>query len=289
MTFNYFNQGGLTAGFTAMGRGATGWFSRHLPNLSAQIGTRFLLSPNGKRDTHFDGMEPDAILALHCQLGRVRVNLFGQGQGQRYAVMSHGWADNGQSFQHLVPALVAQGYRVAVIDHIGHGRSEGKRAHLPAFIETMSALITTLEADGGKVELLVGHSMGGVATLNLPAELLSGRQVILIAVPVQFFELMFDAVERLGIARGFLIRVLERVTAGYGIDWQELRAERHLTKLHDNVVFIHDREDRFAPFAHTERFARQAKARMIVTQGLGHRRILGDTGVINHIRELVAA
>ena len=126
--------------------------------------------------------------------------------------------------------------------------------------------------------------------LNLPEHHLIGRHIILVAVPIHFFELMFNTIEGFGISRKMMIRVLEAITRQYGTTWTQLLGEKQLGKLHDKVVFIHDEEDRLAPFADVQQYAEQGKIRLISTRGLGHRRILGDTGVIQTIqREMAAA
>ncbi len=288
MSFNYFDQAGWSRSITALGRSLTAALSQWAPALSARIGLSFLIKPNGRRRYQFEQLVPREQYNLNTQLGNARVQIFGQ--GERTVVLSHGWADNSHCFQALIADLVARGYRVAALDHVGHGHGEGKRSHLLAFIEGMELLLARQAQDGHRVETIIGHSMGAVATLNLPQHHLLGRHIILVAVPIHFFELMFATIERFGISRKMMIRVLERITRQYGTTWTQLQGEKQLGKLHDKVLFIHDEEDRFAPFADIQHYAAQGKIRLVTTRGLGHRRILGDTEVIQTIqREMAAA
>ncbi|SHG77855.1 alpha/beta hydrolase [Ferrimonas marina] len=287
MRFNYFHQNQAAALFTGMGRFVTGQLSRWLPQLTGRLGQQFLIQPNGKRQYDFGSHQPTQQWDLTTRLGNARAHLFGN--GERTVVLSHGWADNSTCFHALINQLIEQGYRVAALDHVGHGKSEGKRAHLLAFIEAMTALMNQLEADGQQVEAIIGHSMGAFATLNLPEALLRQRKVVLISAPINFFDQMFHTLERVGISRRVMVRVLESIASQYQVDWQSLLGERQIPKLHGQVHLIHDRSDRFAPFADIQAFAEKAGLALTATEGLGHRRILSDTEVIAKINRIVAA
>jgi hypothetical protein len=100
---------------------------------------------------------------------------------------------------------------------------------------------------------------------------------------------MFQKVEQVGISRKMLKRVLESVSRKYGKTWQQLAAESHREKLTLDITFIHDLNDRFAPFDDVKYFLNQEKNTLIATEGLGHRKILGDTKVIENISQVLAS
>ncbi|WP_440056617.1 alpha/beta hydrolase (plasmid) [Pseudoalteromonas sp. T1lg65] len=219
-------------------------------------------------------------------LGRVHINVFGV--GKKTVILSHGWSDNSSCFDALIPELVSSGYCVVAIDHVGHGLSAGKRAHLLAFVEALDVLIERLEHERHDIVALIGHSMGAVAIMNLPDYRLMGRRLVNIATPVQFFELMFSRVKQSGISELMLKQVLERITAKYNTKWPALdtRFGQAISKFKPN--FIHDEQDKFAPFADVQLLVEQHSTPLFSTSGLGHRRILGDTSVIKHITKLVS-
>ncbi len=287
MKFSYFNNSANKFGLATIGRGLTSAFSMLTPRLSAFLGQKILMRPYGRRSYNSELIQPDNELKILTSLGIVHVNIFGS--GNNVIVVSHGWEDNSQSFQHMILSLTEQGYLVAAIDHIGHGKSAGKKSHLLSFIETMNLLVEHFNEERTPVQAIIGHSMGAIATLNLPYNLLSNKKIILISSPIKFFELMFQKVEQVGISRKLLKRVLESISYKYGKNWQQLTAEHHREKLDLNVTFIHDRNDRFAPFDDVKHFLNQEKNTLITTEGLGHRKILGDTKVIENISQVLAS
>lgn len=287
MKFSYFSNGNSGFGLASLGRGLTVAMSTLMPKFSAVLGKKILMKPYGKRKYEFELIKAQRELKLLTSMGLVHVNLFGS--GNNVIIVSHGWGDTSESFQQMILSLTQQGYLVAAIDHIGHGKSSGSNSHLLIFIETIELLTEQFNEERINVDAIIGHSMGAIATLNLPNYLLENKKIILISSPVKFFELMFEKVEQAGISRKLLTRVLENISHKYGKTWQQLTTESNRDKLALNVTFIHDRQDRYAPFSDVAQFLQQEKNALIATEGLGHRKILSDTSVINNIAKVLAA
>jgi pimeloyl-ACP methyl ester carboxylesterase len=97
--------------------------------------------------------------------GRLAYDVVGDGA---LVVCVPGMGDLRQTFRHLVPALVAGGYRVATMDLRGHGESAATFSSydVPAAAEDLRALIDAL---GGRA-VVVGSSMGASAAALLAAE-----------------------------------------------------------------------------------------------------------------------
>lgn len=287
MKFSYFKNSKGKLGFNSIARGITESLSLLTPRFSAYIGEKILLKPYGRRRYNFKAIEPEKELNLQTSIGNAHVNLFGK--GNRVIIVSHGWGDNSKSFQEIICSLVTQGYMVAAIDHIGHGKSSGNKSHLLSFIESLELLVEHFYEEKINVCGIIGHSMGAVATLNLPSYLLEDKKIILISSPVNFFDLMFEKVEQVGISRKLLTAVLNNISHKYGTTWQQLTTQSNSNKLALNFTFIHDRHDKYAPFRDVELYLKKQKTGLIETQGLGHRRILSDTSVINNITQVLSS
>jgi len=285
MKFSYFNKTGSRFGLTAIGREFTATLSMIAPRFSSFLGENILMKPYSRRKYNFEHIQPEKELNLITSMGVAHINLFGS--GNKVIIVSHGWGDTSESFQQMIITLTQQGYTVAAIDHIGHGKSSGNKSHLLSFIETLELLIEQFNEERIRVDAIIGHSMGAIATLNLPSYLLKNKKIILISSPIKFFELMFDKVEQAGISRKLLSRVLENISYKYGKTWQQLSSESNRDKLALDLTFIHDRQDSYAPFNDVSNFLKQEKTTLIETEGLGHRRILGDTNVIDNITQVL--
>jgi esterase/lipase len=286
MKFSYFNNGNQGFGLKSIGRGFTGAMSILAPRFSAFLGKKILMKPYAKRHYEFTLIAPEQEINLQTSIGIAHVNLFST--GTNVIIVSHGWGDSSHAFQQMILSLTQQGYRVAAIDHIGHGKSSGTNSHLLSFVETLAILIEHFNEENALVTGIIAHSMGAIATLNLPLHALKNKKIILISSPVNFFELMFEKVEQVGISRRLLTTVLASISHKYGKTWQQLTTESNREKLTLDITFIHDSQDRYAPIADLISFLKQEKTPLITTVGLGHRKILGDTKVIDNITQVLS-
>ena len=197
---------------------------------------------------------------------------------QPYALMSHGWSSFGLRFLPWVQALRAQGYAVVAFDQPGHGHSSGRYSTLPEFVDTVRAV----GRHYGVAALAVGHSLGAAALALAQDEHWQAQRLVLVAPPVDM---------RAAVGRFFrFVRVGEHLRApfyawlqrrtGVGVDALDLR--RHLPALGQPALIVHDLDDADVPWAEGERYAVcWPGARLLTTQGLGHRRVLADARVID--------
>ena len=84
-------------------------------------------------------------------------------------VISHGYAEHSGRYKHVAEFLMEQGFAVYVLDHRGHGKSEGARANIKHFNDFATDLCLFLEqvkAASEKKLFLLGHSMGGAIALQ---------------------------------------------------------------------------------------------------------------------------
>ena len=75
----------------------------------------------------------------------------------------------------------------------------------------------------------------------------------------------------------------------YGVLWEDIEVPRVAPRLSAQALVIHDRDDRMMPWTHGASVARHwPGARLLSTDGLGHRRILADEGVTGAAADFIA-
>lgn len=91
-----------------------------------------------------------------------------EGAPRGVVVIAHGLAEHARRYGHVAQRLVDAGYLVAIPDHVGHGRSGGKRLQVHRFGEFTEDLDTVVShvADDALPTFLIGHSMGGCIALD---------------------------------------------------------------------------------------------------------------------------
>lgn len=89
-----------------------------------------------------------------------------EGEPKAILLVAHGIAEHSGRYMNVVNHFVPAGYAVYGIDHIGHGKSDGKRVCVERFQDYTKTLRKYFSMIRGwqpeKPIFLVGHSMGGL-------------------------------------------------------------------------------------------------------------------------------
>src|SRR5262245_16277393 len=103
--------------------------------------------------------------------------VWGDPAAQPYVLFAHGWSSHGTRIAAWLPELQAQGYAVVAFDQPAHGRSPGSHATLPDFTHHLLAV----GRHYGPAAAVIGHSLGGAATMLALANGLQAERAVLIA------------------------------------------------------------------------------------------------------------
>lgn len=206
---------------------------------------------------------------------RVAVWRWGRGPA---ILLAHGWSGRGGQLTAFVEPLVSAGFSVLTWDAPGHGRSEGERSHLLEF----AALIDLLARREGRVRAIVGHSLGGAATVIACAAGAPAERIVLVGAAADPTELFGRFLGIMGFDDARRAATMARLERKFAFRWAEANAAGAASSLgHIPALVVHDRDDADVPFRDAEEIVRSwPGARLYATSGLGHRRILGDSGVI---------
>ena len=198
--------------------------------------------------------------------------------------MLHGWGADRTSWRRFVGPLTRAGFRAVTLDAPGHGDS-GPGAYGPGRT-LLPEMITALRAAAGHhgpAHAVVAHSMGGLAAAVACLDGLDAARLVLIApmpdVPsaIRVFAEAAGAGERIRARMPRALEQLVRVPLSHFDAVQRSAEEETLPA----ALVIHDGGDRKVPFGLGARLAAAWPcARLHVTRGLGHHRILHDDGVI---------
>jgi pimeloyl-ACP methyl ester carboxylesterase len=204
------------------------------------------------------------------------------GRGQR-VLFVHGWEGTASDLRPIIDRVHGAGFGIATFDQPAHGRSAGSRATLRQFA---NAVLDVARATG-PFSAVVAHSLGASAVMLALGEELFARRAVLIAPPYDARHFIRQTASRLGLpaarAAG-AIELLER----QGIALGGRDADRVAAQITIPALVLHDRGDRYVPFAHGEAIvAAWPGSRLVPLEGLGHRRALQDAAVHEHILRFV--
>ncbi|HTL97967.1 MAG TPA: alpha/beta fold hydrolase [Holophagaceae bacterium] len=208
--------------------------------------------------------------------GGLRLQGWSWGEGPA-VLLAHGWGGRGSQLHAFVRPLLDEGYSVLAFDGPGHGRSEGRTASVPTFAQAMR----DLAAARGPFHAVIGHSFGGATAAYALSRGLPASRAVLIAAPESPRIFYLELLEALGFPGARHEALLASLERDFGVRFDDVHGPSRAREIRVPGLVIHDASDREVPMAHGEAYAAAwPGAKLVRTQGLGHRRILRDAEVV---------
>ncbi|MFE2723317.1 alpha/beta hydrolase [Kitasatospora sp. NPDC059327] len=266
--------------------------SRPAPGLAGKVAFELFRHPvrrgrvrSGEREAH------DSAATEQLTVHGKRVVVYRWGDGARPVLMLHGWQSRASRFAAFVPRLRALGLSPVAFDAPGHGASGGRATTVLEY----RAIAAGLQDRYGDFEAVVAHSLGvNAAFLALRGGLRAGRLVAVAGVgefsylPAAFCaELGLNSVLEREVGRRFereMFPGVEDVTTYFD-------AARSPEEVALPILLVHDEGDRKVGVEHAHRLkaAYGDRLDLILTRGLGHRRILAEPAVVDNAVGFLAA
>jgi len=102
-------------------------------------------------------------------------------------LIAHGLGEHTGRYGNVVDALVPDGWAVYGLDHRGHGRSAGRRAHIDRYQDWLTDFDifrrTVVVRHPGRPVFLLGHSMGGQIALAYALDHQDGLAGLVLSAP----------------------------------------------------------------------------------------------------------
>jgi pimeloyl-ACP methyl ester carboxylesterase len=257
-----------------------------VPELASALAERlFLTPPRAGASSAIDLVDARGAAFEHKRRA-IATWEWGWRDAERPAVLlAHGWGGHAAQMRPFVFPLLAAGYRVVAFDQPAHGVSEGRITGLPDFADVLASLA----ARCGPVHGVIAHSLAAAAATYAVSRGLRIRRLVAIGASLDVF-----AYSRM-FARWHWIservrRAMEHaIEERFGVGWSDLDMARLAPRLSAEALVIHDRTDRIVPWRRGAAFARQwPGARLLVTEGLGHARILRDDRVAQAAAQFIS-
>lgn len=257
-------------------RAGIGLWSRVLPSAAAHwlAGQFFRARPGRQKDWEKAIPEAREISMLSDGLA---VRHWGQGPR---VMLVHGWEGRFSQFAVLVPMLVDAGFEVVALDPPGHGLSEAEDSNPVKFGAAIHAAAAAL----GPFFAIIGHSMGATGAVIALSNGTAVERVALLSMPASLQFHLQGISRKIGFGAAATNAFLRNVDRIVGVPAAELDARRLAAKRREPMLIVHDRSDPQVPYTHAEQVAASwPGARKILSDQLGHNRILADRGVCRQL------
>lgn len=184
-------------------------------------------------------------------------------------LLLHGWSGRPTQLGALAAALQRAGYTCTLPTAPGHRPGHAHSSSLKDFAE----FAQWMYRHHGPFDAAVGHSLGGAALLLSRQTDVAWNKTVAIGSFGQTERVFQAFIQQSGLPERYVSRLLERVEQELGTSPRGYSP--HLAPFPGRTLLIHDQEDEEVPFSDAEVLVSHLpEARLLVTQGLGHRKIL---------------
>ena len=219
---------------------------------------------------------------IDTPLGKIAAWRLGEGPA---VLCVHGWQDDNALWSPLIQALSELGIATVTFDLPGHGHSQGDQCTPVG----AAAAVRAIAAQLGPIDAVVTHSFGGAATGIAIMQGLDVRRAVLIASPRGRNRRWFHIAEERGISDDIVNRAREL----YADDVGEAQARFDLASVAQNfkaeALIIHSLDDDAVEWENAQAIADAwPGSELVLCDGLGHRMIAQDRGIIERVVQFVA-
>lgn len=242
---------------------------------AARLFTSPIKHPIPKRELEMDRLTRQEMLLIPSI--QKRINVYHSGDSLKKILLVHGWSGRGTQLVKFAEAFEKLGFQIVSFDAPAHGKSPGNATLMPDFI----ASILEIEKQFGPFEAAIGHSLGGMSLLNAVKEGLQIKRLTIIGSGDIVKDIMDDFVKKLQLDSKIsdLLRIHFEKKSNRTMDsYSSFHAAAQISI---PVLVIHDENDDEVPVSCAHHIHQHLKnGDLMITQNLGHRKILGDAAVI---------
>ncbi|MBS2019993.1 MAG: alpha/beta hydrolase [Deltaproteobacteria bacterium] len=258
------------------------------PDLAARYAERLFLTARRHRRPAW---EAELLLGSRAMLvphGDALLPAWSWGSGPDVVLLVHGWEGRGAQLGAFVEPLVAAGLRVVTFDAPGHGDAPAGPTSVVEHARAVATVARFLEARMGRVHAVIGHSVGGAATVLATKLGLDAQRLVLIAPPTSPERFAKGFGRMLGMSPEVWQRMIARVEERYGVTMGDLDVPTQAALVRAPLLVVHDTSDDVVPHGDGAAIAAAApNGSIVTTEGLGHRRVLRAPAVVEAVTSFV--
>lgn len=199
------------------------------------------------------------------------------GETSRKILLVHGWSGSGTQLANMAKALLEKGFSLVSFDAPAHGKSPGKISMMPFFSESAHYL----EQKYGPFEGAIGHSLGGMASLRAVKDGLKINKLVVIGTANSITHITKDFARNMKLNEHVARKMKTYLDKKLREDMENYSGAVSARQVSIPTLVIHDKQDVDVPVsAAHDLYSSLENGELFITEGLGHRRILGNREVI---------
>ncbi len=202
-------------------------------------------------------------------------------QSAAIILLIHGWNGRGTQLGAFVEPLLAQGFQVISFDAPGHGASPGNESNLLRIADVVHSIANAI----GPIHSIIAHSFGAMVMAHSVQNGLKIQNAAVISAPKDAEFLIHLFCEMFNIKTNSKNNLLQRIKQRFGTTiFDEISTLNNLKQINIPGLIVHDNHDPDIPVEHAQELNRAwLGSELLITENLGHLRILRNKNVIKRI------
>ena len=260
------------------------WFSLILPKISASIAIKLFATPIRIPRPLSEISFYESSKKYFLKNG---IATFEWGEAHHPIVfLIHGWNGRGTQLGAFSELLVQNGFRVIAFDGPGHGISPGKETNPKEYAEFIIDAQKELAPQG--IKAVIAHSFGGGCSVLAGKNGLLTEKFILVASPAFYERVTSFFAKSLKLSEKSYECFIAEITKRTNLHPRELDIGKMGSALNRPCFIIHDTEDNAVDVLSAHAIHKAwPQSEIMLTTGLGHRRILRSSEVLGRVSTFI--
>jgi pimeloyl-ACP methyl ester carboxylesterase len=217
------------------------------------------------KDKIFPILEEGKQNRFHCN-GHEIQRYHWKGSGKKVLLL-HGWESNTHRWRNLIRSLKTKNFDIHAIDAPAHGYSSGTYHYLTNYAAAATKMIEEYD-----IEIVVGHSMGGMAMLFAKSikPLETVKQLVSIGAPTDFSLIVAGYQNTIRFNKRVYRLLDQLIEKEIKVGIKEFSTSKFTYENLGELLILHDRLDPTIPLWQAERIQKNVGGDLFITEGFGH-------------------
>jgi len=212
------------------------------------------------------------------------IMVYEYGYSKQKVLLVHGWAGRGTQLYDIADNILENRMMVISFDAPAHGLSSGNTTNLPEYI----AAINYINEIYGPFEVGIGHSYGGIALMAAIEKNPFLKKVVVIGIDCSINTVIDNFVKKLYLKHKVATKIKKHLSSVFNKSIESVSPCETAKKSTIPTLIIHDTQDMDVDVSNAYKIRQKTlKGELLITNGLGHRRILRSKKVIQRIIDFI--
>ena len=212
------------------------------------------------------------------------VMVYEYGYSKQKVLLIHGWAGRGTQLYQIADKILENRMMVISFDAPAHGLSKGKTTNFPEYLAT----INFMNEKYGPFEAVIGHSFGGTTAMAAMANNSFSKKLVVIGTDYSINDVIDNFVYKLQLKPSVSTKIKKYLSSTFKASITSVSPCETAKKISIPTLVIHDTQDSDVDVSNAYKIRQiLANGELLVTNGLGHRRILRDKKIIRRIIDFI--